>query len=170
MTALSRAEPARPGPAHRLLDADTGTRGLAVLSGVLARLVVAHEHGGQGVLPAADRDGHLQGCLGEVGVVVLAEGEPNDPPLTHVQYRVQIELALLGSDRGAVAVPLVVEPIGCESRPIRSGARPRACRVVCLRFLRPRAASPSSRIGAATVFSLTRHPASRRSAVIRGAP
>jgi hypothetical protein len=50
-----------------------------------------------------------------------------------------------------------------HARPIRSGARhrPRPCRVVCRRLLRRRAASPSSRISAATVFSLTRHPASR---------
>src|SRR3954454_19434550 len=155
MTALSRAEPARPGPARPLLDADTGTRGLAVLSGVLAALVGAHEHVGQGVLPAADRDGHLQGCLGEVGVVVLAEGEPNDPPPAHVQYRVQIELALVGSDRGAVAVPLVVEPIGCESRPIRSGSPPPGLRVGLLALLAPPSGKPELRIGAATVFSLT---------------
>src|SRR4051794_35507452 len=112
MTALSRAEPARPGPAHRLLDADTGTRGLAVLSGVLAALVGAHEHVGQGVLPAADRDGHLPGCLGEVGVVVLAEGEPNDPPPAQAHSGAQVDRALVGSDGGAVVVPLVLEPIG----------------------------------------------------------
>ena len=59
-----------------------------------------------------------------------------------------------------------------KSRPIRSGARhrPRPARVVCLRRLLPRAARPSSRISAATVFSLTDQPSSRRSAVIRGEP
>ena len=43
-------------------------------------------------------------------------------------------------------------------------------RVVALRFFFRRAARPSSRISPATVFSLTRHPASLRSAVIRGEP
>jgi len=41
---------------------------------------------------------------------------------------------------------------------------------VALRFFFRRAASPSSRSIAATVFSLTRHPASRKSAAIRGEP
>jgi hypothetical protein len=43
-------------------------------------------------------------------------------------------------------------------------------RVVDLRFFFRRAARPCSRITAATVFSLTVHPAARRSAVIRGDP
>jgi hypothetical protein len=41
--------------------------------------------------------------------------------------------------------------------------------VASRRFLR-RAARPCSRISAATVFSLTRHPSSRSAAVIRGDP
>jgi len=54
----------------------------------------------------------------------------------------------------------------------RSGARHRPLpgRVVDLRFFSRLAARPSSRISPATVFSLTRHPAARRSAVIRGDP
>jgi hypothetical protein len=39
-----------------------------------------------------------------------------------------------------------------------------------LRLLLRRAARPCPRISAATVFSLTRHPAAFRSAVIRGDP
>jgi hypothetical protein len=42
--------------------------------------------------------------------------------------------------------------------------------VLDLRPLRRRAASPCSRINAATVFWLTVHPNSRTSAVILGAP
>jgi hypothetical protein len=59
-----------------------------------------------------------------------------------------------------------------KSRRTRSGARHRPLpgRVVDRRFFLRRAARPSSRINAATVFWLTRHPASRRSAVIRGDP
>jgi hypothetical protein len=59
-----------------------------------------------------------------------------------------------------------------KSRLTRSGARQRPfpCRVVDRRFFFRRAARPSSRITAATVFSLTFHPDSRRSAVIRGDP
>jgi hypothetical protein len=59
-----------------------------------------------------------------------------------------------------------------KSRLARSGARQRPVpgRVVeRLRFLRL-AARCCSRITAATVFSLTRHPAARKSAVIRGEP
>ena len=58
-------------------------------------------------------------------------------------------------------------------RPTRSGARHRPFpgRVVPLRPPRPgRAARPCSRISAATVFSLTRQPASRSALVIRGDP
>src|SRR5204862_479817 len=59
-----------------------------------------------------------------------------------------------------------------KSRPIRSGARhrPFPCRVVCLRRFFARATKCCSRMIAATVFSLTRQPASRRSSVIRGEP
>ena len=59
-----------------------------------------------------------------------------------------------------------------KSRPIRSGARhrPRPGRVVLLRRFLTRARKPSSRMITATVFSLTRQPASRSSAVIRGEP
>src|SRR3954447_17095142 len=69
----------RAGPAHRLFDADAGTRGPEVLRGVLAALIGVHQHLGQGVFAAADRDGHLQGRLGEAGVVVLAHSEADDP-------------------------------------------------------------------------------------------
>jgi len=57
-------------------------------------------------------------------------------------------------------------------RRTRSGARqrPRPGRVVALRRRRDLAARPCSAIKAATVFLLTRHPASVRSAVIIGEP
>jgi hypothetical protein len=59
-----------------------------------------------------------------------------------------------------------------KSRLTRSGARQRPFpgRVVDLRFFVRRAARPCSRMTAATVFWLTRHPAARRPAVIRGDP
>ena len=64
-------------------------------------------------------------------------------------------------------------PAAGKSRFTRYGARhrPFPCRVVCLRPFRPgRAARPCSRIRPATVFWLTRQPASRSAAVTRGAP
>ena len=59
-----------------------------------------------------------------------------------------------------------------KSRLTRSGARQRPFpgRVVDRRFFFRLAARPCSRMIAATVFVLTVHPASRRSAVIRGDP
>jgi hypothetical protein len=48
--------------------------------------------------------------------------------------------------------------------------RPFPGRVATLRFFFRRAARPSSAITAATVFTLTVQPASRRSAAIRGDP
>ena len=83
-----------------------------------------------------------------------------------------MQLALTGADLGAVAVPFLVDPLRGEVPFTRSGARQRPLlgRVVDLRRLLRRAARPCSRISAATVFSLTDQPASRRSAVIRGAP
>jgi hypothetical protein len=58
------------------------------------------------------------------------------------------------------------------ARPTRSGARqwPLPGRVVPRRRRVGRPTRPSSRMIAATVFSLTRQPLSRRSSVIRGAP
>ena len=73
---------------------------------------------------------------GQRGVVMLAEGEPDDPSRAHVQHAVQEQLALVGDDLGAVAVPLAVEPARRRSR-ARSGPGPATgpCpgRVVCLR-------------------------------------
>jgi hypothetical protein len=46
----------------------------------LAALVGVHDHPGDGVLAAADRDRHLQRAGGQVGVVVLTQAEPDDPP------------------------------------------------------------------------------------------
>jgi hypothetical protein len=73
-----------------------------------------HDHLADVVLAAADRDRHPQRSGGQVGVVVLTDPESDDAPRAHVQYGVQIELSLVGGDLGAIAVPLVVEPIGAE--------------------------------------------------------
>jgi hypothetical protein len=40
---------------------------------------------------------------------MLAQGEPEHPARGHVQDRGQVQLALAGSDLGAVAKPLAVE-------------------------------------------------------------
>src|SRR3954447_6220102 len=111
MTALSSAEPTRP------MDWLIPTRtagGLERLGGVLAALIGMHDHPADGVLAAPDRDRHLQGRSGQVGVVMLTQTEPDDPPRAHVQHRVQVELALVGGNLGAVPVPLVVEPVCAE--------------------------------------------------------
>ena len=102
---------------------------------------------------------------------MLAEGEPDDPPRPHVQHTVEVELALVGGDLGAVAVPLAVELRRRRTR-ARSGPVPAtgpgpagwsACGAAC-----GGPARPSSAMICATVFSLTRQPSSCRSAVIRG--
>ena len=86
-----------------------------------------------------------------------------------------MELALVRGNLGVVAVPLLVDLLRREV-PLNQVRRAVACcrplpgRVVALRFFFRRAARPSSRISAATVFSLTAQPSSRRSAVIRGEP
>src|SRR5680860_1679912 len=69
---------------------------------------------GDGLLAAADRDRHLQRGDGQVGVVVLAQGEPDDAPRTHVQHAVQVELALVGGNLGAIPVPLAIHRGGRE--------------------------------------------------------
>ena len=83
-----------------------------------------------------------------------------------------MELALAGGDLGAVAVPPDVDLLRREVPldQVRRVPRPLPGRVVALRFFFRRAARPSSRITAATVFLLTAQPSSRRSAVIRGEP
>jgi len=67
---------------------------------------------------------------------------------------------------------LVLTAAAGKSRFTRSGARHRPFpgRVLPLRPRLRRAASPISRISAATVFSLTAQPASRSALVIRGDP
>ena len=84
-----------------------------------------------------------------------------------------MQLALIGADLGAVAVPLDVDLLRREvplDQVRRARLRPLPGRVVALRFFFRRAARPCSRITAATVFSLTAQPSSRRSAVILGEP
>ena len=167
LPAVSSAEPGRP------IDWRMHSRPQACADqarGVFAALVGVQDHAGD--LPAARRHRHRQRAVGQLRIVVLAEREPEHPPGGHVQDRGQVELALTGGDLGAVAVPLAVDLLAGKSRLTRSGARQRSLpgRVVAVRFFFRRAARPCSRISAATVFSLTRQPASRRSAVIRGRP
>jgi hypothetical protein len=81
-----------------------------------------HDHLADRGLAAADRDRHRQRGLRQVGVVVLTDREPDDPARPHVQHAVQVELALLGRELGAVAVPLAVQLVAAKFRPIRSGA------------------------------------------------
>jgi hypothetical protein len=139
-------------------------------SRVFAALVGMEDDAGHAA--AAHRHRHGQRAVSQLGVVVVADGEPDYGPGSHEQDRVQVQLAFTGADLGAVAVPFLVDRRRRECRFTRSGARRRPLpgRVVDRRFLSCRASRPSSSISPATVFSLTRHPASRRSAVIRGEP
>ena len=82
-----------------------------------AALIGVHDHCGDGFAAAADRDRHDQRVVGQVGVVVFTQAEPDDAPRRHVQDAVQVELAVVGGYLGAVAVPLAVEPVGGEVTP-----------------------------------------------------
>jgi hypothetical protein len=63
---------------------------------------------------AAHRHRHHQRAVGQLGVVVLAEREPEHPAGGHVHHRGQVELALAGGNLGAVAVPLAVDLLCAE--------------------------------------------------------
>ena len=65
ITALSSAD-----PTHRLGDAELPARLAEGAGGVLTALVGVHDHLGDGVGAAADRNRHHQGGLGQVGVVM----------------------------------------------------------------------------------------------------
>jgi hypothetical protein len=123
-------------------------------------------------LAAAHRHRHGQRTVGQRRVVALAQGEPQHPAGSNIEDRDQVQPALIGGDLGAVTEPLAVELAGREVSlaQVRGPPPAPAWPGVALRFFLRRAARPSSRISAATVFWLTRHPASRRSAVILGEP
>jgi len=72
------------------------------------------DHPGDRLPAAADGHGHRQRAVRQLGVVVVGQGEPHDPPRSHVQHRGQVQLALVGDDLGAVAVPLLVHRAGRE--------------------------------------------------------
>ena len=165
-----RVVQSRARPAHGLADAQPLAGLPEAARGVLAALVGVEDHAGH--LAAAHGHRHGQRAVGQLRVVVLAERKPEDPARAHVQHRIQIQLALTGDDLGAVAVPVAVRPAAANWRPTRSGARhrPLPCRVVDLRPFLAGPPDPARASGAATVFSLTVHPASRSAAVIRGEP
>src|SRR6476659_5105264 len=48
---------------------------------------------------------------------VLVEGEPDDSPRTHVQDRVEEQLALISDDLSPVAIPLLIQRAGREITP-----------------------------------------------------
>jgi hypothetical protein len=138
----------------------------------LAALIGVEDDPGDDLLAAPDGDRHHQCRICQSGVVVLAQGEADEPPGGDIEHAVRVQLALGGGDLGAVAVPLAVELLGGELPPDQVGCAPGAPpgRVVLFRRRFGRACRPCSRMSSAMVFSLTRQPASRRSAVIRGAP
>lgn len=69
----------------------------------------------QGVV--AHRHRHGQRPVGQLRVVLLAQREPQDPARAHVKHRVKVELAFIGGDLGAVAVPLAVDGARAEVSP-----------------------------------------------------
>ena len=161
----------RADPAHRLADAQPLARRPERGRGVLAALIGVHDHPGH--VPAAHRHRHDQRGVGQLRVMMLGQGEPEHPAGGRVQHRREVQLALIGVDIGAVAVPLLVD-LGRGEVPLdqvpapASGLSPAG--VVARRLFVRRAARPISRSRAATVFLLTAQPASFRSAVMRGEP
>ena len=77
---------------------------------LVAALVGVQDLPGDRVPPAADRDRHGQRGVGQRGVGMLAQGEPDHAAGGHVQHAVEEQLALPGGDLGAISVPLAV---GC---------------------------------------------------------
>ena len=71
---------------------------------------------------ASDRYRHLQCGGGQLGVVVLAQGEPRDPSGGQILGRGQVQLALLGGDLGQVPAPLWLIRAAVKSRWRRSGS------------------------------------------------
>jgi hypothetical protein len=100
MAALSSAEPACPWTG----ECPAGGRLTEGLCGVLAALVGVQDHPGD--LAAAHRHRHREGAGGQLGVVVLGQGEPDHPPGEDVQHRGQMQPALPGFDLGSVTEPL----------------------------------------------------------------
>jgi hypothetical protein len=111
MTALSSAEPARPIDWVIPTRAQAAWKFLAVYSLPWSMCMITPL---EASLPPRTATAICSAAGSQVGVVVLAQGEPDDPPRAHVQHRVEVELALVGGDLGAIAIPLVVEPIGAE--------------------------------------------------------
>jgi hypothetical protein len=68
-----------------------------------------------GHLPSAYR--HRQRAVGQLHVMVLTQGEPEHPARAPVQHAVQVKLALIGGDLGAVAVSFLVDLGGREVPP-----------------------------------------------------
>ena len=81
------------GSAHGLADTQPRAGLPEGPGGVFAALVGMQNHPGD--LPAAHRHGHGEGAVGQVGVVVFGQGEPEHPAGEDVQYRSQVQLALL---------------------------------------------------------------------------
>ena len=105
--------------------------------------------------------------------MMLAEGELDAPPGMQVQHRREVENPFIGGISVRSPHHRTSGRSGwLKSRPGASGAlRADLSRLVvdrqeCFAL----ATRCGSAITAATVFSLTRHPRSRRSAVIRGDP
>src|SRR5215203_5538277 len=67
------------------------------------------DHLGDRLPAAADRDRHLQRRARQVDVMVLIQGEPHDPAGADVEDTVQVQLALIGRDLGAVTEPHLVD-------------------------------------------------------------
>ena len=93
MTALSRADPTRPIDCLMPSRSQAARKVSAVYSLPWSVCMITPAIAS---LAAADRDGHRQRRVGQLGVVVLVQREPDDPPRTHVQDRVQEQLALVG--------------------------------------------------------------------------
>ena len=140
--------------------------GATVAVHYVAALARLGKHDDPGHLPAADRRRHGQGAVSQLRVVMLRAN-----PSTRREATSSTEARWSLPSPVGISVPspyyLTLTYCAGKSRLTRSGARHRPLpgRVVALRFFFRRAARPSSRITAATVFLLIAQPSSRRSAV-----
>jgi len=101
---LSSADPGRP------IDWETESRWQAARNRPAvysAALVGVHDDAGH--LAAAHRHRHGQRPVGQLGVVMLAQREPEDPAGGRVQDAGQLELALIGGYLRPVAIPFLVD-------------------------------------------------------------
>jgi hypothetical protein len=95
----------RPGPTHRLPNAELVTEHGEIVRGIGRTTVGMEDHPSHPVLPAARGDSHFDGLTSEFGIRMATGGVAEQPTGEQVGRRREIELALIGRDLGHVADP-----------------------------------------------------------------